>query len=92
MVYILRITPPLEHAKFYIGYCEDDSLDHRLHCHQHGTGAAITRAVIRSGRELSLVAVLPRASRTTERLLKNRKNTPKLVASILRNPKDWIIR
>lgn len=91
MVYILRIEPPLSHAQFYLGYCEDSGLAQRLQRHKAGSGATLTRAAIQAGRQLKLVATLAHADRSVERALKNRKNTPRLVQSIYRNPQEWNI-
>ena len=89
MLYILAIDPPLKHAKFYLGYCQDGRLKARLAEHESGYGAALTRAAINSGRELRLVATLPKATRRDERILKNRKNTPRLVNQITKKNSNW---
>lgn len=91
MVYILAIEPPLRHAQYYLGYCQDSGLTKRLQRHKTGSGATLTRAAIQAGRCLRLVAILPHADRSIERSLKNRKNTPRLVKSIMSNPKNWSI-
>ncbi len=78
MIYILAIEPPLQHARYYVGYCDDDRLERRLQHHNAGTGAALTRAAIQTGRTLRLVATLD-GDRAAERRLKNQKNTPRIV-------------
>lgn len=90
MVYILEFTQPIHHARYYVGYCDDKRLAARLKHHAQGTGAALTRAATERGIGLNLVAVWPHATRTDERRIKNRKNTPRLVARI-RNGRttDW---
>jgi predicted GIY-YIG superfamily endonuclease len=92
MLYILAIEPPLAHAKYYLGYCQDGRLKARIQEHQSGYGAKLTRAAIESGRNLTLVATLARGTRQTERQLKRRKSTPRLVESIKSNPKEWSLK
>lgn len=81
MIYILQFDPPLHHARFYVGYCDDTRLDQRLIEHQTGNGAAITRAAVERGISLRLVATLP-GQRDTERQIKRQKNTPRLVRQL----------
>lgn len=87
MIYILEFSRPLGdwsnprgQARYYTGWCEDHRLNERLQEHQTGAGAAITRAAVRAGVTLTLVATIPGATRADERRLKTRyKNTPRLV-------------
>lgn len=76
-VYLLHIDPPLEHARHYIGFCEDGRNDLRLAEHIAGRGARILAAAARAGRKITLVHTWPGASRAFERKLKNRKAAPR---------------
>lgn len=81
MIYILEFSRPMHHARFYVGFCEDDRLTERLKDHNSGRGAAITRAARQQGIELILVATLE-GDRRKERQIKRQKNTPRLVRSL----------
>lgn len=83
IIYILRIVPPLHHARFYVGWCKTTGLWNRLKQHRTGKGAHITRAAIQQGHRLELVADFP-GTRDDERSIKNRKNTPKFVEQLAR--------
>lgn len=87
MVYILQFVTPLgnhrHQARYYIGHCRPDRLARRLQEHRSGQGAAITRAAAERGIAIKLVATLP-GDRTTERYLKNQKNTPRLIRQMQR--------
>lgn len=82
MIYVLQFSEPLCHAKFYLGYCEDDRLEQRIQEHKSGRGAAITRAAVERGISLSLVLTME-GNRDYERRLKRQKNTPRLVRKAL---------
>lgn len=86
MIYILKFSEPLHHAKYYVGWCEDGTLMDRVGAHRKGRGAAITRAAVQRGLTLSLVVAFP-GDRHLERRIKRWKNTPKLVARL--NQKGW---
>jgi hypothetical protein len=93
-VYILAITPPLHHARYYVGLCADDRLGERLHEHKLGGShaACITRAAIKSGRTLQCVAILRGGTHLDEKAIKARKSTPKFVEQLRRNqPEGWHI-
>ena len=90
MIYILQFEQPLGNpaksrgqARYYIGYCDDGKLEQRISEHRSGTGAKITRAAVRNGIGFRVVITLP-GDRAEERRLKKRKNTPKLVAQLLK--------
>lgn len=87
MVYIIKIDPPLCHAKYYVGWCKEGEVIRRWSDHECGRGAKICRAAIAAGHRLELVAYLPNASRHDERAIKNRKNTPKFVNNL---PAGWV--
>jgi predicted GIY-YIG superfamily endonuclease len=81
MLYIIEFSPPLKHAKYYLGYCADDGLARRFEQHLTGNGAAICRAAVMEGIRLRIVATLP-GYRDEERRLKRQKNTPRLVRQL----------
>lgn len=87
MIYILEFDQPLgtaRHcARFYLGYCDDDRLPDRLAEHHAGRGAAMTRFAVLNGIGFKVVATLP-GDRRVERLLKRRKNTPRIVDRLKR--------
>ena len=83
MVYIIEFSPPLGHAHFYVGYCADNGLKKRFKQHLTGQGAAICRAAVERGIQLSIIATLP-GFRDEERRIKARKNTPKFVQQLKR--------
>lgn len=78
IIYVLRIIPPLFHARYYVGWCKKNGLWNRLKQHRTGHGAHITKAAIEQGHRLELIAEFP-GTRNGERWIKNQKNTPKLV-------------
>lgn len=93
-VYILRFDRPLGNsrhpngrAKHYIGYAKDTRLYQRLHQHRAGRGSAIMRACYERGIDFEPVHVFWGMERTFERWLKNKKETPRLVERIEKNPK-----
>lgn len=90
MIYILEFSMPLGNpdnprgmARYYMGYCDDGRLEDRIQEHESGCGAAITKAAVDRGINLTLVATLP-GDRNEERRLKNYKNTPRLVQRLRR--------
>ena len=80
-VYLLHFSKPYKHAKHYLGYVDgedyQDILD-RLEKHRNGTGAKLTKVVSEAGIQLELVRFWVNVDRNFERMLKNRKNGPKL--------------
>lgn len=80
-VYMLKFSEPIgsptkSHgtAQFYLGYCADGRVEERLAEHRAGRGAFITAAAVEKGLELHLILVIPGATRTDERKLKNWKS------------------
>lgn len=62
-------------AAHYVGWCEEENLLRRLRQHQTGTAdCAITRAFVKAGGELHLVAVWPNRTRDDERRMKRGGN------------------
>jgi hypothetical protein len=76
-VYLLRIVPPLAHARHYIGWCEDGQEERRLARHLAGHGARLLAAAVAAGCRIVQVHTWPGAPRAFERRLKNRKDTAK---------------
>lgn len=83
IIYILEFRPKFWHAQFYVGWCGPKGLWNRLKQHRTGQGACITRAAVKQGHRLVLVAEFP-GTRDDERAIKNRKNTPKFVEQLKR--------
>lgn len=84
-VYILQFSKPLggqkHQARYYIGYCKFATADARLADHRVGKGAAITKAANARQIRYDIVCVLE-GDRSTERALKNMKNTPRILRQI----------
>jgi hypothetical protein len=76
-VYLLKIDPPLAHARHYIGWCEDGQEAKRLARHIAGHGAKLLAAAVAAGSKILPVHTWPGADRRFERKLKNRKDTAK---------------
>jgi len=76
-VYLLSITPPLAHARHYVGWCEDGREDDRLARHIAGRGARILEAAVAAGCKIARVHLWHGATRTFERRLKRRRDTAK---------------
>lgn len=75
MLYLLHLDPPLAHARHYLGFAED--VPARIERHLAGTGSPLIRAALANGSTITLAAVFE-GDRTFERVLKRRKNTPRL--------------
>lgn len=89
MIYILEFSKPLgshkHSARYYIGYCKDEALlASRLKAHNAGRGAKITRAARDQGITFRVAATM-QGDRSVERLLKNMKNTPRIIKYLERN-------
>ena len=82
MVYILQFVPPFKHARYSVGYCDDDRLADRLTEHRSGHGATLVRRALEAGHSVQPVITLP-GDRRDERRLKNQHNTPRIAARIL---------
>jgi predicted GIY-YIG superfamily endonuclease len=74
-VYLLHFSPPLAHARHYLGWTPD--LARRLEDHQTGRGARITQVATERGITLHLTRTWP-GDRHLERHLKRRKDAPRL--------------
>lgn len=78
VIYLLHFSRPLGDpsrprmsARHYLGWSTDDAVVRRIREHREGRGAAITRAAVAAGIELSVVAVI-HGTRNDERRLKIR--------------------
>jgi hypothetical protein len=76
-VYLLKIDPPLAHARHYIGWCEDGTEARRLAQHVAGRGARLLAAAVAAGCKILPAHLWPGADRHFERRLKNRADTNK---------------
>lgn len=83
MVYIIEFSPPLKHARFYVGYCADNRVQERFRQHITGRGARICHAAVQAGIQLQIIAQLP-GFKDEERRIKQRKNTPRYVQQLKR--------
>lgn len=91
MVYVLELSKPLGHSKYYIGYTENEqSFKRRLAHHRKGTGSTFCRAAVERGIEL-IPVVLMQGDRALERRLKKWKSGQR-VAQRYANAPENIIR
>lgn len=77
MIYLIHFERPLHHARHYLGYCADGTLQVRLIRHRAGRGARLL-AVLRTLNIGWEVVRVFEGDRHFERTLKNRRNTPRL--------------
>lgn len=49
MIYILHFDTPLHHARHYVGYCADGTLNERLARHRAGHGSRLMAALEEAG-------------------------------------------
>ena len=93
-VYVIEFVTPLgndkQAAKYYVGWALQGEAERRLNEHKAGLGARITRAAAAQGIEMRLVAVMP-GTPVTEREIKNRANTPKLVAQLRSQNSPYLV-
>lgn len=76
MVYLLHFDKPYKHARHYLGYTR--RLEQRLEYHRRGHGARLMAAATSAGVTFVVARTWPKADRTFERQLHNRKNNPQL--------------
>jgi predicted GIY-YIG superfamily endonuclease len=74
MIYILHFDVPYYHARHYVGFCADNSLERRLEQHRSGNGARLMAAIELAGIEWTVALTHP-GDRKFERRLKRAKNT-----------------
>jgi hypothetical protein len=74
-VYLICFDRPFRHARHYLGWSQ--MLRQRLWHHRNGTGARLLAAVNAAGIGYRIVRVW-KGSRTLERLLKQKKSSPRL--------------
>ena len=75
MVYLLHFDTPLKHARHYLGFA--DNVDERLERHRAGNGSRLMAVIAEAGITWQLVRTWT-GDRKFERLLKSRRNAPKL--------------
>lgn len=76
-VYLIHFDPPYKHARHYMGWT-DNGVEQRLAEHRAGRGARLTQVAAAAGCELILVRTWSNTERAHERVLKNRKNAPRM--------------
>lgn len=81
-IYIIEFSRPLSHARYYVGWTFQP-VDERLKQHEAGQGAKITAAAVAAGIKLRVIYTV-RGTRSDERRIKIKKNTPRYVASLRR--------
>jgi hypothetical protein len=74
MIYILHFDTPLHHARHYVGYCADGTLDERLARHRAGRGSRLMAAIEEAGIGYT-IALTHAGDRRFERAIKRAKNT-----------------
>lgn len=77
-VYLIHLEPAMKQARHYTGYTPDSRLVQRIEEHGSPRGSRLCRVANERGHELVLVRVWAGKGRDFERLLKRRKNAPKL--------------
>ena len=77
MIYLIHFDRPLHHARHYLGYCADGTLQARMIMHRAGRGARLL-AVLRTLNIGWEVVRVFEGDRRYERRLKNRHNAPQL--------------
>jgi predicted GIY-YIG superfamily endonuclease len=76
MIYILHFDTPYYHARHYIGYCADGTLEQRLARHRAGLGSRLMLAIELAGIGFTVALTHP-GDRRFERKIKLAKNTPR---------------
>lgn len=84
MVYLLHFFSPLHHARHYLGYCSG-SVEDRIKRHRAGDGSRLVRALLAADQDFVVARTWPEGDRALERLLKRRKNAPRLCPICNRN-------
>jgi predicted GIY-YIG superfamily endonuclease len=80
-VYILQFSRPVSgRAHYYVGWTRN--LEGRLYYHRKGCGAKLTAAAVQQGITFEVIWSTS-GTRKLERWIKERKNTPRLVAKLL---------
>jgi hypothetical protein len=76
MIYIIHFETAYFHARHYVGYCADGTLDQRLARHRAGQGSRLMLAIEQAGIDFTVALTHP-GDRQFERKLKRSKNTPR---------------
>lgn len=69
-VYVLHFDPPLQHARHYVGWTDQEDVASRLEEHLKGTGSRLVRAAVAAGISVHLAHVFVGADRHFERRVK----------------------
>jgi predicted GIY-YIG superfamily endonuclease len=75
VIYLLHLDPAFRHARHYLGSTDD--VERRLLEHMTGRGSPLVRAAVNAGCVVELAATWE-GSRTDERRLHSRKESPRL--------------
>lgn len=90
MVYVLELSKPLGHSRYYIGWSKNPTtLGRRIEHHKQGRGSAFTRAAIKAGIELTPVVIL-NGEKDLERRLKNWKSGKRVVQRYFNSKENLI--
>lgn len=76
MIYVIHFDEPYHHARHYVGYCADGTLEQRLARHRTGRGSRLMLAVELAGLGWTIALTHP-GDRRLERTLKRAKNRPR---------------
>jgi hypothetical protein len=86
-VYLLHLDPPFKHARHYVGWTSN--LTGRLEDHRAGRGAKLLRAVREAGGTFRLARIWP-GTRSLERAIKDRKDSPRLCPECTPHPRPLV--
>lgn len=78
MIYLIHFDKPLAHARHYMGYCEDGTLEERLNRHRAGNGSRMMQVIKELGIPWTLARVWTTGDRNFERKLKKQNHGPRL--------------
>lgn len=78
-LYLLHIEPPYKQAKHYLGFTPDEDPARRVAEHLSGgcKASPLIKAALKAGHTVTHVRTME-GSRTDERRIKNKRNTPRL--------------
>jgi hypothetical protein len=87
LVYLVHLLPAYRHARHYLGFAERSGLPKRLreHATSDAQGARLLRVALTAGGDFELTRLWV-GSRKLERILKQRKATPRLLCPACPTP------
>ncbi len=89
-VYIIKLSRPMCHARYYVGYSVN--VQSRLYYHRIGKGCHFTRAMYEKHISFEVIAFIPSGTRTTERRIKNYKDTKRWLKNHIDDPEVMGLR